>query len=160
MLSNWYRAPAEYSAPAWRCSTHACKVDVPLNEAMRTITGCLHSTPLHLLHHLSGILPPNTKRNKLSVNLNTKAEKPDHPLHQNSHATARLKSRKPFHPFVDTLIQNDNDLPPIPNQLEPYTENFSKKSPGSHLPRKEWVQLNRLRTGVGCFAANMVKMGY
>ena len=33
-------APAEYCAPAWCRSAHACKIDVPLNEAMRTITGC------------------------------------------------------------------------------------------------------------------------
>ena len=61
-------------------------------------------------------------------------------------------------PFVDTLIQNDNDIPPIANQLKPYIGNFSKKPPGSHLPKQEWVQLNRLRTGVGRFGATMVKL--
>ena len=33
-------APAEYCAPAWCRSAHACKIDVPLHEVMRTITGC------------------------------------------------------------------------------------------------------------------------
>ena len=33
-------APAEYCAPAWCRSAHVCKIDVPLHEAMRTITGC------------------------------------------------------------------------------------------------------------------------
>ena len=149
-------APAEYSAPAWCRSAHACKPDVPLNEAMRTITGCFQTTPLHLLPYLSGILRPNTRKNRLCVNLHTKAEKPDHPLHQILHgspATTKLKSRKLLRPFVDTLIQNENDIPPIPNQLKPYIGNFSKKPPGFHLPKQEWVQLNRLRTGVGRFGA-------
>jgi len=36
---------------------------------------------------------------------------------------------------------------------------FSTTLPGHHLPRRAWIQLNRLRTGVGCFASNMRRMG-
>ena len=155
-------APAEYCASAWCRSVHTHKADVPLNEAMRTITGCLRATPFNLLPCLSGIPPPNIRRNNLSGNVHTKAEKPDHPLHQILHGltvSTRLKSRKLLRPFIDNLILSNDEPSPIPTQLEPFTDSFSTKPPGCHLPRKEWVQLNRLRTGVGRFAANMVKMG-
>ena len=133
-------APAEYCAPAWCRSVHTHKVDVPLNESMRTITGCLRATPLNLLPRLSGIRPPNIRRNNLGVHLHTKAEKPDHPLHQILHGPTvpiRLKSRKLLRPFIDNLILSNDEPPPIPTQLEPFIDSFSFKPPGCHLSREK-----------------------
>ena len=36
---------AEYCSPVWSRSTHTNLVDVKLRDSMRTITGCLKSTP-------------------------------------------------------------------------------------------------------------------
>jgi len=53
-------APAEYCAPVWCRSSHSHKADVVLNGAMRTITGCLKSTPVSYLPLLAGISPQNS----------------------------------------------------------------------------------------------------
>ena len=51
-------APAEYCVPTRCRSTHAHTMNVPLNEAMRVITGCIRSTPTSYLPFLAGITPP------------------------------------------------------------------------------------------------------
>jgi len=38
-------APAKYCAPVWCRSVHTKHIDVPLNEPMRVITGCLRTIP-------------------------------------------------------------------------------------------------------------------
>ena len=52
-------APAEYCAPVWCQSTHPKTLDVPLNEAMGIVYGCIRPTPLNFLPPLSGIQPPS-----------------------------------------------------------------------------------------------------
>ena len=100
-------APAEYCAPTWCRSAHIHKVGLALSEAMRTITDCLWATPLDFLPCLSGFLSLNIRKNSLCINLHTKAEKPDHLLHQILHGPivpTRLKPRKTFRPFIDNLL--------------------------------------------------------
>ena len=46
---------AEYAAPAWSHSNHTKKLDVPLNDTLRIITGCVNPTPTHILPVLAGI---------------------------------------------------------------------------------------------------------
>ena len=48
-------APTEYCAPVWCQSTHTKTLDVPLNEAMRIVSGCIRPTPLNFLPPFSGI---------------------------------------------------------------------------------------------------------
>lgn len=60
---------AEYGAPVWYRSSHADKVDVQLNVAMRNITGAVDSTPLPWLHVLSNIEPPQLRRKLAAHNL-------------------------------------------------------------------------------------------
>ena len=50
-------APAEYCAPVWCRSAHTHLVDTCLNEAMRTVSGCLRPTPVEYLPILAGIQP-------------------------------------------------------------------------------------------------------
>jgi len=45
----------EYACPIWSRSAHTKKVDIPLNEATRLITGCLRPTPVPKLYITSGI---------------------------------------------------------------------------------------------------------
>ena len=63
-------APAEYCASIWYQSTHTKTLDVPLNEAMRIVLGCIRPNPLNFLQPLSGTQPPSCRR-KNSVNAYT-----------------------------------------------------------------------------------------
>ena len=68
-------APAEYCAPVWCQSTHTKTLDVPLNEAMRIVSGCIRPTPLNFLPPHSEIQPPSCLRKKNSVNAYTTKQK-------------------------------------------------------------------------------------
>ena len=57
----------EYYAPAWTQTAHAHKIDIPLNEAMRLVSGCLHSTPVSHLPFLCGIPPPQKCRDQICI---------------------------------------------------------------------------------------------
>ena len=81
-------APAEYCVPTWCRSTHAHIMDVPLNEAMRVITGCIRSTPTSYLPFLAGISPPEFRRKAICYKLYKKANAPDHLLHQTLYVKA------------------------------------------------------------------------
>ena len=55
-------ASAECCAPVWCRSTHTRLVDVSLNAALRTITGCLRPTQVDQLPVLADIAPPDLRR--------------------------------------------------------------------------------------------------
>ena len=48
----------------------------------------------------------------------------------------------------------------MPHKLQRHIQDRSNKPLGHGLPRKAWVQLNRLRTGIGKFGDSMVKWGF
>ena len=79
----------------------------------------------------------------------------------------RLKSRRPFSHHAAKLRGSDFNIcqtwraswqeTPRPAQLD-ITPNTTVP-PGANLPRREWVSLNRIRTGVGRFNAAMHRWG-
>ena len=155
-------APAEYCVPVWCQSTHTKTLDVPLNEAMRIVSGCIRPTPLNFLPPLSGIQPPSCRRKKLCKRLYYKADNIDHLLHNILYSKIppkRLKSRKPLRPFLESLQGYDPQQELIPPKLQPHIQDWSNKPLEHDLPRKAWIQLNinRLRTGIGKFGDSMVK---
>ena len=134
----------------------------PLNEAMRLVTGCLRSTPLSHLPFLSGIQPPYARRDNNCRRLYQKADRANHLLHDilyEEKAPSRLRSRRPLRPHMEHLETVTNTTPTVPDRLQPYIEAWSSHPPGYNLHRKAWVQLNRLRSGTGRFAASMKKWG-
>ena len=55
-------APAEYCAQVWCRNAHTKRIDVPLKESMRVITGCLRNTTTSFLPIPFGITPTETRR--------------------------------------------------------------------------------------------------
>ena len=53
---------AEYTALVWARSAHAKNLDSELNQACRSVTGCLKPTNVEDLYLLSGLAPPAIRR--------------------------------------------------------------------------------------------------
>jgi len=112
---------------------------------------------------LSGITPSETRRSASCLKLYTKALNPKHLLHETLYLEPppkRLRSRKPPRSFVELLSINGEPTTPIPAALQSFTPSFGPQPPGCDLPRNAWIQLIRLRTGVGWFAASMKLMDF
>ena len=79
---------AEYACPVWARSPHASKLDPELNDACRSITGCLTSTNVEELYLLAGI-----DRRDVCARVENKKQETDaaHSLHGQVPAERRLK---------------------------------------------------------------------
>jgi len=126
-------APAENCVPVWCRSAHTKHIDVPLNESMCVITGCLRSTPSSFLPILSDITPSETRRSASSLKLYIKSLNPKHLLHETLYlkpSPKRLRSRKPLHSFVELLSINGEPITPIPAAPQSFIPAFGPQSPG------------------------------
>jgi len=149
---------------------------------MRIVTGCLRPTPAGNLPILAGIEPAELRGNGATLSLARLATEPGHLLHSAltcpPSANARcLKSRHPFVPAAQHLISSSDhnniraaqwadhqwnaEWADNPTRLRILIPDTSTHPPGITLPRRTWVRLNRLRTGVGwTFLLLLVQMGY
>ena len=159
---------AEYACPVWGRSAHAYKVDPALNEACRSITGCLKPTNVENLYLLAGIAPPAIRRHTIAQREREKQIDDDrHPLYGHTPAARRLKSRHSFIHSTEPLVTKpatarvtawSAHLQTVANKL--LDEPKESLASGSTLPWPEWMCLNRLRTGMGRCKHNMRKWGY
>jgi hypothetical protein len=73
---------SEYCAPVWERSAHCEKIDVILNETMRTISGTIRSTPVPWLPVLCNIAPPGLRRRETTLKeLEHASSNTQHPAH-------------------------------------------------------------------------------
>ena len=84
---------AEYAAPVWARSAHANNLNPELNQACRSVTGCLKHTNVEDLYFLSGISPPAIRRDVCArVERQKQSTRETHPLFGQIPAARRLKS--------------------------------------------------------------------
>ncbi len=133
---------------------------------MRHITGCLRPTPTELLPVLSGIAPAPLCREHHTHTLVTKAlTSPSHVKSSGSTMlevtsslllTCRVRLVNSQFDICESWITNWQQVSlPAHLNIAPNTA----LPPGAELPRKEWVSLNRLRTGVFHFGLFMYRWG-
>ena len=157
---------AEYACPVWSRSVYASKLDPALNNACRTITGCLKPTNTSNLHLLAGIAPPEIRRETASrAERLRQSTDPRHPLFGSEPAPTRLKSRRSFlshvQPKAETNMERWIDkLKSNPPSVDMRIQPSESLPPGSNAPWPTWKTLNRLRSGVGRTRENLIKWGY
>jgi len=144
------------------------------------VTGYLRPTPADNLPTLAGIQPAELRRNGATLSLARRLMEPGHLLHSahtrpSSANARRLQSRHPFVPAAQHLISSSDNNNIRAAQWADYqwnaewTDNLTRlrifipntgtHPPGMTLPRRAWVRLNRLRTGVGRFRSCLYKWG-
>ena len=150
----------------WERSTHSSKVDIELNKSCRTITGTLKATPKQALYILAGIAPPEIRRDTITkVERDKQLTDDRHPMYGHQEARRRLKSRRSFvttnglgsvtakayrlGKWTDRLDLQSNALPEPKEGLPS----------GTNLPRRDWVALNRARSGVARTGLNLLRWG-
>ncbi|UYV81897.1 hypothetical protein LAZ67_21000069 [Cordylochernes scorpioides] len=162
---------AEYCAPVWDGSCHTKLIDTQLNSTLRIITGVCQPTRIDWLPVLAHISPPELRRKEATKKMYQKlVDSPDleiNPILQ-SPPKHRLKSRNPIWSRGNQLLSQNFNISEawtnswissdIPNKN--LITSQSVKIPGFSLPRREWVLLNRFRTGQGRCAELMKLWGY
>ncbi|UYV61324.1 hypothetical protein LAZ67_1004348 [Cordylochernes scorpioides] len=161
----------EYCAPVWEGSCHTKLTDTQLNSTLRIITGVCQPTRIDWLPVLAHISPPELRRKEATKKMYQKLmDSPDleiDPILQ-SPPNHRLKSRKLIWSRGNQLLSQNFNISEawtnswissdIPNKN--LITSPSVKIPGFSLPRREWVLLNRFRTGQGRCAELMKLWGY
>ena len=171
---------AEYCAPVWSQSAHTHLIDNPINDALRLVTGYLHTTPTDNLFVLSGITPTELRRKRATLSFACRAQESgsllDDRLTSLPYGRHRqLKSRHPFMSGALELLRDTNEQGTSAarwadhrwsigwregiSRLHVFFDDVDALSPGMGLSRPAWDRLNRLRTGVGLFRSSMHKWG-
>ena len=166
--------------PVWSRSAHFRLIDPVINNALRIVTGCLLPTPTNYLTVLAGIPPVELRRREATLTLACRVLESNHLLHHKIirpelRQSRRLKSRHPFVPAARELLSNLNQLDiraadwtehtwrsewnNCNTRLHHFIYNIDTPPSGRHLPRRSWVRLNHLRTGVGRFRSSLHNWG-
>lgn len=161
---------AEYCAPVWLNSPHVNKIDTQLNTTMRIISGCIRTTPLYWLPTLSHIAPPALRRQEALLKEYSKImNNLQLPIHEDipSLKTNRLRSRNPPLRLAQDLADSNFTIDSkwretwtmnAPSEIRHLMDPLQRPK-GFELPRHEWKNINRIRTGHGVCAYNLHKWG-
>ena len=151
---------AEYAVPVWARSAYPKNLDAELNQACRSVTGCLEPTNVEDLYLLLGIAPPAIRRDVCArMERQKQTTRETHSLFGQIPATRCLKSR---HCFLSS-VQPAN----FPAKVIRCSEWRKRQCNKSHIdinlhkelakgydsPWTTWRCLNRLRTGYTCSKA-------
>ena len=172
---------AEYCAPVWCRSAHTRLIDSVLNDILRIVTGYLRPTPMDHLPVPSGIQPAELRRMGATLSLAHRGSLDhDHILYgllsgSSDTRQARLRSRRPFVPAAQNLLDNlarlgirasestnhkwKTEYCENASRLRNFVPGIGARRVGMGVPRAAWVKLNRLRTGVWRFHLSMHKWG-
>nr|CAH7712843.1 unnamed protein product [Callosobruchus chinensis] len=163
---------AEYCSPVWLNSKHAGLVDTVLNQTMRTITGTIKPTPIQWLPVLSNIAPPHLRRlAALKSQCETLSKDAQLPIHSNAEPLITQKPRlRSRNPPLRMAHEKLNDFSLKDEWPREWTNNNisnknliqdpSEKPEGFDLPRRQWCNLNRIRTGHGVCNKSLYQWGY
>ena len=143
--------------------------------------GCLRPTPTEQLPVLAGIPPPDVRRKAATLAIALKSEETGHLLHKtmiNARGTdgesRRLTSRNPFAQQAALLTKSLQPEQTVKDwtakvwkaqwnkttsPLQRFITDPTITIAGCNLPRSAWTKLNRLRSGVGRFNANLFRWG-
>lgn len=150
---------ANYCCPVWVNSCHSHIVDAALNKALRIVSGTVRSTPTTWLPVLANIAPPHLQRRKALLREYNKAmADQSQPLFTDlqDQVPTRLKSRKPPLRTAAELAYDGFSLNEAwcdewreNGLISPLFTWGSDRDDEFTLPRREWANLNRLRTKHG-----------
>jgi len=151
-----------------------------INDTLLIVTGWLCPTPTDNLLILTGFQPAELRRNGDTLSLGRCATESGYLLHSaltrpSSADAQRLKSWHAFVPAAYHLIRfsDKNNIHAAqwaykqwnvewadnPTRLRTFITDTSNRPTGMTLPRKAWVRLNHLHTGVGRFCSCLYKWG-
>ena len=98
----------------WATFSHADILDLELNKAWRAITECLKPIYVEELHLLTGIVPPNIRRDVYArMERPKQMEQETHSLFSHIPARGRLKSMKDF--LASVKHQTAEEIKEAPN---------------------------------------------
>ena len=155
----------EYAAPVWSRSSHAKKLDPALDQACRSVTGCLKPTSvenLYLLSRISPPPPPSIRRDVCArVERRKQSSNKAHSLFDHTPANKPPKCTLQPANFPVKLIRcskwrkrlRDRRHIDIVNLHEEMTKSYARAW-------TTWRCLNRLRTGYACSKSQVKKWKY
>ena len=160
---------AEYCAPVWCRSAHTRLIDPTINDALRIVTGmpasCTSGQPSNPSRHPTcwassqschtisrtpchGAWTPAPLSARPSIGCSCTAHQIETPI------CTRRTTHQFFWQHTCGAVWADN-----PTRLRTSIPDTGTHTPGMTVPRRTWVRLNRLRTGVGRFRSCLYKWG-